>query len=129
MEIIKIYFDGGTRPTNPGNGYGSYEIVSDRINRKVERRELGSNISSNQAEYMTLIEALNWLFHQTDDMECHLRIFSDSKLLVMQIQGSWKVKCVHIKELVEAVREKLACYNKWEVQWQARENNVSRFGH
>lgn len=129
MKLIKIYFDGGTRPTNPGNGYGSYEIVSDTINHKISCREFGSPLSNNQAEYLSLIHALSWLVHQIDDMDTHLRIYSDSKLVVMQIQGSWKVKCIHIKEMVQEARELLGCFNKWEIYWSPRKNNVERFGH
>ena len=129
MKLIKIYFDGGARPTNPGKGYGSYEIVSDTINRKIEKREFGEPLTNNQAEYLALIEALKWLVHQTEDMETHLRIFSDSKLVVMQVQGSWKTKCAHIKELTGEVKKFLSMFDKWEIHWHGRAHNVERFGH
>lgn len=128
MTKIKIFFDGGARPTNPGNGYGSYQIASEPINRTVSRREFGW-MTNNMAEYQALIEALKWLIHHTEEMDTHLQIYSDSKLVVMQVQGSWKGKVAHLKELREEALHLLGCFNRWEIHWHGRANNVKRFGH
>ena len=129
LQVVRLWFDGGTGPTNPGNGYGSYEIQSEHLNHVVSRAGFGNPITSNQAEYMTLLLALNWLGHNAEKAQTQLLIFSDSKLVVMQVSGSWKVKCFHIRELRDEVRALLACFQKWEIHWQSRVENIKRFGH
>lgn len=129
MQTVMVCFDGGARPTNPGNGYGSYEVVADGLNHKVLKIEFGSPLSNNQAEYMATISALKWLRHHADASTIRLNMFSDSKLLVMQTQGSWKIRCLHIRELVDEARSLLSRYSKWRISWHSRERNVERFGH
>ena len=131
MTLINIYFDGGARPTNPGKGYGSYEVQSlvKELNHKASRQEFGEPLSNNQAEYLALIAALKWLRHQVADGNYRLMIWTDSKLVRCQVARQWKTKCVHILELRDEVLELLAPYKHWEIYWHGRNNNVARFGH
>lgn len=125
--VIQIHFDGGCRP-NPGRGYGSYQITSDRLNHRVERMDFGDNHTSNTAEYRALIAALKWLKHHTDKSE-QLRIFTDSNLVSQQLRGVARVKVEHLKEAWSEAVQLLLPYKAWTVQWHGRENNVRRFGH
>ena len=60
MNLIEIHFDGGCRPTNPGNTYGSFEVqLNHKQVFKASRIELGWG-TNNEAEYRALIEALKW---------------------------------------------------------------------
>lgn len=131
MKEIRIYFDGGANP-NPGRGYGSYEVIGDEsLKHKSLKQEFGSPLTSNQAEYRSLIAALRWLSHHVQHPRAVSRvlIFTDSMLVCQQLRKRWKVKVLHIKELVDETRVLLANYPKWEINWHGRHNNVKRFGH
>lgn len=130
MKIIKVWFDGGAYPTNPGNGYGSYEVQSEGLNHKSHRQEFGRPLTNNQAEYLSLIAALKWLSHNaTLPQYSRLEIWSDSKLVCHQLTGRYRVKVQHIKELVLEAQELLDIFDGFTISWHGRSNNVSRFGH
>lgn len=134
---IKIYFDGGCIP-NPGSGYGSFECSGDglfhrsvRLSLSPPGPQLQSQMTSNQAEYLTLIQALEWVLKNGtgDPADIELEIFSDSILVVNQLNGDWRIRKPHIRELSAAAARALAGFKSWRICWQGRENNVRRFGH
>ena len=143
MHLIRIYFDGGCKP-NPGQGYGSYEILPERLkyHQKNMLIQFGF-MTSNMAEYHSLISALKKLWHDSKNgavlslTESHpictsritLDIFSDSKLLVQQMNGRWKCKVAHIVELMDEAHLILKEFGHWKLTWNPREKNVARFGH
>ena len=55
-----IVFDGGSKG-DPGLGYGSYEITLDDEVIARTTLEYGDRVTNNQAEYTTLVRALEWL--------------------------------------------------------------------
>lgn len=131
VTTVRIYFDGGAKPTNPGNAYGSYEVECKEVlqwNQKTNRQQFGIG-TSNQAEYLSLIAALKWLSHKTDGKGVHLKIFSDSKLVVMQVQGSWKIRCITMRELCQQSQQLLSRFETFTIHWISRNHNVNRFGH
>jgi len=85
---IFIYIDGASRG-NPGEaGFGIH--VQDAEGREIAGLYgyLG-RASNNVAEYQALIHALRWAVERG---ERQLRLFSDSELVVRQIEGRYKVK-------------------------------------
>ncbi|HWS49190.1 MAG TPA: ribonuclease HI family protein [Candidatus Methanoperedens sp.] len=93
---LKVFTDGGARG-NPGiAGYGFY--IEDENKKKIfeEGRFLGIK-TNNEAEYMGLIGALNWIDGNAPEAE--IEINSDSQLLVRQMKGVYKVKAQHLKKL------------------------------
>ena len=124
---INIYFDGGCKP-NPGRGYGSYQVISEKLNHLALRQDFGPKLTNNMAEYLALIAALKWLRHFTDKTET-LIIYTDSTLLMHQLRGRYRVKVVHIKELWQECIQLLLPYHRYEIRWHDRKNNVNRFGH
>jgi len=93
---LKVFTDGGARG-NPGvAGYG---VVIEDENKKVvfeEGKFLGIK-TNNEAEYMGLIGALNWIDENMPEAE--VEINSDSQLIVRQMKGIYKVKADHLKKL------------------------------
>lgn len=129
MKTIRIWFDGGSLG-NPGKGYGSYEVDGGTdLKHKALKQQFGDNLTNNQAEYLSLLAALKWLRHRTDGQDVRLLVYSDSKLLVMQVIGVWKARVSHIVELRDEVQDMLVCYTQSEVHWQPRSHNLARFGH
>jgi len=93
---IKIFTDGGARG-NPGiAGYGIY--VEDEAKRVLweEEKFLGIK-TNNEAEYMGVIGALDWVEKNYPNEE--IEINSDSQLLVRQMKGIYKVKAQNLKKL------------------------------
>lgn len=98
---LKVFTDGGARG-NPGiAGYGFY--IEDENKKMVfeEGKFLGIK-TNNEAEYMGLIGALNWIDENANEAE--VEINSDSQLLVRQMKGIYKVKAQHLKKLWELAR-------------------------
>lgn len=124
-----IWFDGGCKP-NPGYGYGSWEIRDeDGILVQHRQREQFWKMTNNIAEYRSLNSALKWLVDYGLTLDVELEIRSDSKLVVEQVNGRWKVKNPSIKEVVEETLELLSNFPTWTLVWNPREENVLRFGH
>src|SRR5450432_2230939 len=79
--------DGGSRG-NPGpSGYGA--VVEDPQGRVVARLSKFLGIQTNNyAEYSGLLAVLTWAI---ENGTRHLRVFSDSELMVKQMKGQYKV--------------------------------------
>lgn len=93
---IKVFSDGGARG-NPGiAGYGVYVEDENKKTLFEEGKFLGIK-TNNEAEYMGLIGALNWI--ENNCPEAEIEINSDSQLLVRQMKGIYKVKADHLKKL------------------------------
>ncbi|HEU0164886.1 MAG TPA: ribonuclease HI family protein [Thermomicrobiales bacterium] len=127
---FEIVFDGGSLG-NPGKGYGSYEITSGGEVVRHEREDYGNNVTNNQAEYLTLIRALEWLDTLLEGRResATVLINGDSKLVINQVQGLWKINNAQLRPLAERARELLKGYAKSSLVWHARANSVKRLGH
>lgn len=100
----KIFVDGASR-NNPGpSGAGIYILKNDLV---VERLGyyLGTK-TNNQAEYLALIIGLLFLKKNIASGD-YVMVFSDSQLLVRQIQGAYKVKNELLKPLFLMVKKLL----------------------
>ena len=94
--------DGGSRG-NPGpSGYGA--VVEDPKGRVVAR--LGEFLgiqTNNYAEYSGLLAVLQWAIENGTK---HLRVVSDSELMVKQMQGKYKVASPVLRPLFEEARKR-----------------------
>lgn len=136
MNIINIYFDGGTNGTPAGKygGYGSWEVTFNGFSKKVSRipylnQRIGCDCSCNVAEYLSLLGALIWLDSVQNKGQYKLFIHGDSQLILNQISGEWKCRQQHLQKLLAACKTRLEKFGDWETNWYCRENNVVRFGH
>lgn len=127
MVPVLIYFDGGCEP-NPGQGYGSFEIVSSILNCSRIRQKFGP-MTCNQAEYNALLCALEELAGREDQRHLELLIYTDSQLLVHQLKGQWRCRKETLSELRDRCLTLLLPYAAWDISWAPRAGNVARFGH
>jgi ribonuclease HI len=110
MEV-NIYTDGGSRG-NPGiSGYGL--VVYDSKDKVIHQQSKFLGIkTNNEAEYAAVLAALEWL---KDNKETHkitkINFFSDSQLVVRQIQGKYRVKAPHLKDTFIKCQQLLAQIN------------------
>ena len=131
---IILTFDGGSRG-NPGWGYGSYLVqrLSDGAQR-LERVDLGDDYTSNEAEYDTLIAALQDLSRRMeaadrDPGEFALEVRGDSALVLNQLQGTWKAKEPRMRQRRDQCRRLLGRFGAVKLTAQPREESVRVLGH
>jgi ribonuclease HI len=130
VSEYQIVFDGGSKG-NPGPGYGSFVIVQDDEPVLHEHIGHGDWLTNNEAEYLTLIEALTRLLQIVGDArpETKVSIFGDSQLVINQVNGLWKIKKPELRELRQRVIDLLHEFGGYEVKWHARANSVLVLGH
>lgn len=107
INVLNIFTDGGARG-NPGpSAIGVY--MEDGNGKKIAGFGKAIGIATNNvAEYMAVIEALDWIIENKKSLSENTRInfFLDSKLVCSQIIGLFKVKNVSLKDLLLDVRDR-----------------------
>jgi probable phosphoglycerate mutase len=100
-QWLTAHCDGGSRG-NPGpSGYGA--IVEDAKGRVLaELSEYVGIQTNNFAEYSGLLAVLRWA---VENGVKHVRVISDSELMVKQMQGKYAVKSPILKPLYEEARK------------------------
>lgn len=112
--------DGGSRG-NPGLAGCGYVIKSGSRVLCAKGFYLGHK-TNNEAEYEGLLQGLKEL-HSLNAK--NVKIYSDSELLVKQINGAYKVKSPKLIEIYLECLELLAGFNSWQVLHTYRENNAA----
>ena len=126
----EIVFDGGSLG-NPGQGYGSYVIRHG--SEEIERRRLdyGDRVTNNQAEYRTLIAALESLLGRVgaDAGQTNVLVGGDSQLVINQVNGTWKVKHADLQPLRQQASDLLGRFGSRQLTWHRRARSVRELGH
>ncbi len=102
-QALNIYTDGGARG-NPGPAAIGV-VIKDSQNKILH--QFGNTIgqaTNNIAEYQAVIAALKYLVIQKINPQS-INFFLDSKLVVNQLNGLWKVKDSNLRQKVIKVRE------------------------
>jgi len=118
-EKIIAHIDGGSRG-NPGPAAAAY-VLTDPKGRQLEARAffLGE-ATNNFAEYTAIHKALE-AAKSLDAKQ--ISVYSDSELLVRQLNGQYKVKSEQIRPLFARTIELLTGFEGWQVRHIFRENN------
>ncbi len=118
-ECFTAHCDGGSRG-NPGpSGYGA--VVEDAQGRVVaELSEFVGIHTNNYAEYSGLLAVLRWAI---ENGAKHLRVVSDSELMVKQMQGKYKVASPILRPLWEEAKKLSRRIEHFEVSHTLRGGN------
>jgi ribonuclease HI len=135
MPDYSLVFDGGSRG-NPGPGYGSYQLtrVADG-KQKIKRLEFGAHVTNNVAEYRALIAGLEDVAAmitaaRRSPSEFSLDIRGDSKLVVEQVNGRWKVRDAGLQPWHAKAQALFRSFAKGSsLAWHDRSNSVRTLGH
>lgn len=132
MEL-QVVFDGGSRG-NPGQGYGSYLVQSPGRRPVIKQVEFGDNYTGNQAEYDSLISALEYIVDRLTATgrtpeQVQLDIKTDSDLVVNQLTGAFKVKDASLRKRHDRANALLGSFADWTISWHARDESVRLLGH
>jgi probable phosphoglycerate mutase len=104
---ISIYTDGGSRG-NPGpSGFGVVVYDEDKNVIGEISKFIGTK-TNNEAEYSALNEALSWVQNNKEKLSIDsVDFYSDSQLLVRQMQDKYKVKAPTIVPLYRLATSQL----------------------
>ena len=144
-----LVFDGGSRG-NPGPGYGSYALIKptesadlpelaepsalSARSADVVRLDFGARMTNNEAEYDTLIAALEDLIARItqagrNPAEFSVEVRGDSRLVINQVSGAWKARDERMRTRRDRVRELLDRFGSYELRRQPRQESVRLLGH
>jgi len=116
-NILKIYTDGAARG-NPGPGVCAFIFVKGETIIYSDSKYLGS-VTNNKAEYNAVIAALKKAVEYT---RWNLHVYSDSALVVNQLNGEWRITKDHLKVLYDEVMQHKGRFEKVEFSWVGRTN-------
>jgi len=124
LDEIVIYSDGGSRG-NPGpSAIGAVVLdpSTDPPRVLAEVSECIGITTNNVAEYRALIAGLEAAARF--GARC-VRVRADSKLVIEQVKGGWKVKQPHLRPLLDEARALLAGYSEIDLQHVPRDKNTA----
>lgn len=126
---ITAYFDGCCEPTNPGGnmGFGAVIYIDGvekfNLSKYVKAHPKNTN---NVAEY----QAFGWVLKTIQELNvsnADIEIFGDSKLVVEQMNGKWKIKdgsYVQFAEKAKPIFRDLSENNEVNLKWIPRTENT-----
>jgi formyltetrahydrofolate-dependent phosphoribosylglycinamide formyltransferase len=117
-EII-AYTDGGSRG-NPGPAAAGFVLTDAKGMRLGGRGFFLGRTTNNMAEYTAIIKALEAAKQKGGK---RIMVFSDSELLVRQLNGQYKVKSEQVRPLYRQATELMDEFESCKVQYIAREEN------
>jgi ribonuclease HI len=127
-EATIAYFDGLCEPINP-KGVATYGVVVKKQDKTLFAdsglafaKPWSQEASNNVAEYSAAIHALEWLKKNgLQDSPVVLR--GDSRLIINQLRGRFKVKAPRIKGLHERAAKLLSEFHNLRLEWVDRSKN------
>ncbi|KXG78496.1 14.7 kDa ribonuclease H-like protein [Fervidicola ferrireducens] len=119
MERLKVYVDGASRG-NPGDAGIGIVMLDENGNVVKEMSDYIGQTTNNIAEYTALIIALK----EALEMGCEeIEVFSDSELMVKQINGQYQIKNEGIKRLYSQVVQLMKEFRSFSINHVRREYN------
>jgi formyltetrahydrofolate-dependent phosphoribosylglycinamide formyltransferase len=120
IQKVIIHTDGGSRG-NPGPGAAGYTIDDPAGTRLAACGLFLGKVTNNYAEYTAVGKALR---HAQSLGATEIQLYSDSDLLVQQLNGRYKVKSENIRPLYERVMQILDGFPAWKITHIRREKNA-----
>ena len=118
---LKLFTDGCARG-NPGPAGAGY-VLTDMKGKVIKEgsKFLGKSETNNVAEYGALIVGLSKAISHSKGI---LHVYSDSELMVKQLNGKYRITKPHLKELAEQVRKLSKGFQKITFHHIKREKNA-----
>jgi ribonuclease HI len=107
-DKIFVYTDGGARG-NPGPAAIGIMLYDEKKQLLLEHKECIGTATNNIAEYKALIKALDLALDFSQNEVC---CFLDSELVVMQLNGRYRVKTPHIQKLFSDLKQREKMFKK-----------------
>jgi broad specificity phosphatase PhoE/ribonuclease HI len=117
---VKVEADGGSRGNPGAAGYGAVVFTADRGSVLAERKESIGRATNNVAEYRGLIAGLE---AAAAVGATEVAVSMDSKLVVEQMVGRWRVKHPDLVPLNQRARQLAAGFDRVTYAWIPRAEN------
>jgi ribonuclease HI len=117
---VIVNFDGGSRG-NPGKAAIAAVATDPGGEVLAERSETIGEATNNVAEYRALLLAVELAAELGAD---EVELIGDSKLIVEQVRGNWKIKQEHLRPLRAEAVSALEGLPKWSIRHVRREENT-----
>ena len=117
---FRAYIDGAARG-NPGPAGAGVFVEPERSRPALEFYEPLGNTTNNVAEYRALLLALERAEEAGAD---EVEIRSDSRLLVEQMRGNFRIRAEHLKPLLSESVLRAKRFRSFSITHIPRENNV-----
>jgi ribonuclease HI len=101
LKTLTVHTDGGARG-NPGPAAFAY-VIETPEGEVIEHAQCLGRMTNNQAEYLGLVNALEHCLRLGKGHT--VKAFSDSELMVKQINGEYRVKNEELRELYKKAKE------------------------
>lgn len=125
MGPVIAYFDGSISGENTYYGfivYRDHQTYNSYGNKTIlfGGNGLSGRGTSNESEYKSLIKCIKQCFkyNVTD-----ITIFGDSKLIINQVNDTWKTKNERMIVYRDIARDLLSQFNSYKLKWIRREEN------
>jgi ribonuclease HI len=118
MRVI-VNVDGGSRG-NPGPAAVAAVATDPAGKVLAERAETIGEATNNVAEYRAVLLGIELAGELGAD---ELELVGDSKLIVEQVRGNWKIKQEHLRPLRDQVVDALERFPKWRIRHVRRGEN------
>lgn len=119
MKVLRLFTDGASRG-NPGDAGAGIVIEDDQGMRlRGLHRWLGRK-TNNEAEYLALIDGLKAVQPWKPD---RLEVYMDSRLVVEQMRGQYRIKKPELQELAREAKALLDSFGETELVHVEREKN------
>jgi ribonuclease HI len=119
MTETVVYIDGGSRG-NPGSA-GIGVIIEHPTGRRVEISRWIGQSDNNYAEYAALLTALQYAVAN----ECtRLRVFSDSEVVVRQINGHYNCQSPLLRQIYLLCVALIGSFERFTISHIRREHNL-----
>lgn len=103
MKLI-VYTDGASRG-NPGPASYGFTVSDENGKLIFEEGKYIGTATNNVAEYTAVLAALKRIKKQfANKGPVSIELFADSKLVVEQLSGRYKIKSPHLKPLIEQIK-------------------------
>jgi ribonuclease HI len=118
-ERVIVNVDGGSRG-NPGPAAVAAVVTDSAGDELTERAETIGEATNNVAEYRALLLGIELAKELGAD---EVEFVGDSKLIVEQVKGNWKVKQEHLRPLHAQVTKALRGLPNWSIRHVKRDEN------
>jgi ribonuclease HI len=119
VKRVIVNVDGGSRG-NPGPAAIAAVATDPSGEVLAERGETIGEATNNVAEYRALLLGIEVAKELSPD---EVEFVGDSKLIVEQVKGNWKVKQDHLRPLHTKVKDALRDLPKWSIRHVKRDEN------
>jgi ribonuclease HI len=118
-KTLTVHTDGGARG-NPGPAAFAY-VIETSDGEVIENAQCLGRMTNNQAEYLGLVNALEHCLRLGKDYS--VCVYSDSELMVKQINGEYRVKNEELREYYTKAKDLSRQFDRFTITHVRRNDN------